>query len=83
MEAQEMTWRLSHEDDDIANAPRDLVADLAPKNPQRGSLEDLMHAIFKDTRPPLSTKSSTGTIGKTEHADFPIGLPAPPSGRAK
>jgi hypothetical protein len=80
MEAQKMTWRLSHEDDDIANAPRDLVADLAPKNPQRGSLEHLMQAIFKATRPPPSTDFSTGT---NEASDLTIGLPAPSSGRAK
>ena len=78
-----MTWCLSHEDDDIANAPRDLVADLAPKNPQRGSLEHLMQAIFKATRPPPSTDFSPGTNGNTEASDLTIGLPAPSSGRAK
>lgn len=80
MEAQVTTWGLSHEDDDIANVLSDLVADLAPKNPQRASLEHLMQAIF---RPPLSTDFSIGTIENTEPSDFTIGLPAPSSGRAK
>jgi hypothetical protein len=83
IEAQVTTWCLSHEDDDIANASRDLVAELAPKNSQRGSLEHLMQTIFKATGPPLSTDFSTGTIGNTEASDFTIGLPAPSSGRAK
>jgi hypothetical protein len=72
MEAQVTAW-----DDDVTGG-------LAPKNLQRGTPEeDLMQAIFKDARLPLSMNLSKDPISEIEQIDSTMGLLAPPSGRAK
>ena len=71
------TWCFSHRDDDI-------IGGLAPKNLQRATPEeDLMQAIFKDARLPLSMNLSKDPISEIEQIDSTMGLLAPPSGRAK
>jgi hypothetical protein len=76
MEAHVTTWCFSHRDDDI-------IGGLAPKNLQQATPEDLMQAIFEDARLPLSMNLSEDPISEIEQIDSTIGLPAPPSGRAK